>query len=180
MSQHKLLVCKLKFLLHVLSCFLVLQATEEDRNKNYAEALRLYEHGVEHFLHAIKYEAQSDKAKESIRSKCMQYLDRAEKLKEHLKSGSNGRKTVKEDENGDSSDGNGEDSEKKKLMSQLEGAIMTERPNIKWSDVAGLEGAKESLKEAVILPIKFPHMFTGTNYSGPLMNEYIYIYKPFA
>ncbi|XP_022667454.1 vacuolar protein sorting-associated protein 4A-like [Varroa jacobsoni] len=140
---------------------LVTKATEEDRNKNYAEALRLYEHGVEHFLHAIKYEAQSDKAKESIRSKCMQYLDRAEKLKEHLKSGSNGRKTVKEDENGDSSDGNGEDSEKKKLMSQLEGAIMTERPNIKWSDVAGLEGAKESLKEAVILPIKFPHMFTG-------------------
>ena len=29
-------------------------------------------------------EAQSEKAKESIRSKCAQYLDRAEKLKEHL------------------------------------------------------------------------------------------------
>jgi len=27
--------------------------------------------------------------------------------------------------------------------------------------VAGLEGAKETLKEAVILPIKFPHLFTG-------------------
>ena len=36
-----------------------------------------------------------------------------------------------------------------------------EKPNIKWDDVAGLEGAKESLKEAVILPIKFPHLFTG-------------------
>lgn len=33
---------------------LVTKATEEDRNKNYGEALRLYEHGVEHFLHAIK------------------------------------------------------------------------------------------------------------------------------
>lgn len=41
------------------------------------------------------------------------------------------------------------------------GAILTEKPNIKWDDVAGLEGAKESLKEAVILPIKFPHLFTG-------------------
>ncbi len=38
-----------------------------------------------------------------------------------------------------------------------------EKPNVKWDDVAGLEGAKESLKEAVILPIKFPHLFTGSN-----------------
>ena len=44
---------------------LVTKATEEDKNKNYSEALRLYEHAVEYFLHAIKYEAQSDKAKAS-------------------------------------------------------------------------------------------------------------------
>lgn len=44
----------------------------------------------------------------------------------------------------------------------LSGAIVMEKPNIKWNDVAGLEGAKEALKEAVILPIKFPHLFTGT------------------
>lgn len=37
-----------------------------------------------------------------------------------------------------------------------------EKPNVRWNDVAGLEGAKEALKEAVILPIKFPHLFTGT------------------
>ncbi|KAI1235646.1 hypothetical protein IHE44_0002530 [Lamprotornis superbus] len=43
----------------------------------------------------------------------------------------------------------------------LTGAIVMERPNVRWSDVAGLEGAKEALKEAVILPIKFPHLFTG-------------------
>lgn len=36
-----------------------------------------------------------------------------------------------------------------------------EKPCVKWSDIAGLEGAKEALKEAVILPIKFPHLFTG-------------------
>lgn len=41
------------------------------------------------------------------------------------------------------------------------GAIVMEKPNVRWSDVAGLEGAKEALKEAVILPIKFPHLFTG-------------------
>lgn len=36
-----------------------------------------------------------------------------------------------------------------------------EKPNVKWSDVAGLSAAKEALKEAVILPIKFPHLFKG-------------------
>ena len=54
-----------------------------------------------------------------------------------------------------------DDPEKKKMLSKLNDAIMVEKPNIKWDDVAGLESAKEALKEAVILPIKFPHLFTG-------------------
>jgi vacuolar protein-sorting-associated protein 4 len=40
------------------------------------------------------------------------------------------------------------------MMTKLEGAIIMEKPNINWNDVAGLELAKESLKEAVILPIR--------------------------
>jgi len=47
------------------------------------------------------------------------------------------------------------------IISIFLGAIVTETPNVKWDDVAGLDAAKESLKEAVILPIKFPHLFTG-------------------
>jgi len=147
---------------------LVTKATEEDKNKNYEEALRLYEHAVEYFLHAIKYEAQSDKAKESIRAKCITYLERAEKLKEYIKGGSK-NKPIKDggggaskkdgkDSDGDSDD---DDPEKKKMQNKLSDAIVVEKPNIKWSDVAGLTAAKEALKEAVILPIKFPHLFTG-------------------
>ena len=62
----------------------VTKATEEDANGNYTEALRLYQHGVDYFLHAIKYEAQGEKSKASIRAKCMSYLERAEQLKKHL------------------------------------------------------------------------------------------------
>lgn len=145
---------------------IVTKATEEDKAKNYEEALRLYEHGVEYFLHAIKYEAHSDKAKESIRSKCCQYLERAEKLKDHIKNKDNKKKPVKDSDTGkknsdSDSDNESGDPEKKKMQEKLSGAIIMEKPNIKWDDVAGLEGAKEALKEAVILPIKFPHLFTG-------------------
>uniref|UniRef100_A0A8D0CJF9 vesicle-fusing ATPase n=1 Tax=Scleropages formosus TaxID=113540 RepID=A0A8D0CJF9_SCLFO len=154
-----------QFLLLSKAIDLVTKATEEDKAKNYEEALRLYQHAVEYFLHAIKYEAHSDKAKESIRAKCVQYLDRAEKLKDYLKNkDKQGKKPVKEtqsNDKGSDSDSEGENPERKKLQEQLMGAIVMEKPNVRWSDVAGLEGAKEALKEAVILPIKFPHLFTG-------------------
>lgn len=37
------------------------------------------------FIFKLLDEAQGDKAKKSIRAKCTEYLDRAEKLKEYLK-----------------------------------------------------------------------------------------------
>ncbi|KAM9385480.1 vacuolar protein sorting-associated protein 4B-like [Pholidichthys leucotaenia] len=142
---------------------LACKAAEEDKAKNYEEALRIYEQSVQYFLHVLKYEKIGDRAKESIRCKCNDYLDRANQLKKYLKEkeGAPPPKPVKESgDKGDDSD-EGEDSEKKKFQNQLSGAIVMEKPNIKWDDVAGLEGAKEALKEAVILPIKFPHLFTG-------------------
>ncbi|CAB1107608.1 unnamed protein product [Ectocarpus sp. CCAP 1310/34] len=51
--------------------------------------------------------------------------------------------------------------DEKKLRGALEGAIVSEKPNVKWSDVAGLEQAKSTLKEGVILPAKFPQLFAG-------------------
>jgi hypothetical protein len=42
---------------------------------------------------------------------------------------------------------------------------------VSWDDVAGLETAKDALKEAVILPMKFPQLFTGKRkpWSGILL-----------
>jgi len=42
------------------------------------------------------------------------------------------------------------------MTNDLMSAIVTEKPNVKWSDIAGLENAKKTLHEAVTLPIKFP------------------------
>ena len=51
--------------------------------------------------------------------------------------------------------------ENTKLKEALGSAIITEKPNIKWEDVAGLDKAKATLQEAVILPTKFPQLFVG-------------------
>lgn len=39
----------------------------------------------------------------------------------------------------------------------------------RWDDVAGLEGAKDALKEAVILPVKFPQVRAGVD--APLPSQ---------
>jgi len=43
----------------------------------------------------------------------------------------------------------------------LSTAITTEKPNVKWYDIAGLEKAKDILEQAFILPIKLPQLYLG-------------------
>merc|ERR1711879_635594 len=99
------------------------------------------------------------------RQRCAGYLDRAEALKKYLeekKTAETNPKPIAQSSSGRGGGGKGDkDSEEDKLAGALESAIVVETPNVHWDDIAGLEKAKESLKEAVILPIKFPHMFKG-------------------
>ncbi|QDZ24544.1 catalytic subunit of katanin p60 [Chloropicon primus] len=39
--------------------------------------------------------------------------------------------------------------------------IYVKSPNVKWEDISGLCQAKQLLKEAVVFPHKFPHLFKG-------------------
>ena len=100
-----------------------------------------------------------------MRAKCKQYLDRAEKLKEYIAQNDGRKKPVKDGEGSSkkegSKDDDSDDEAAKKMSDKMKGAIVVEKPNVSWDDVAGLEGAKAALKEAVIMPIKFPQMFTG-------------------
>lgn len=150
----------------------VKKAIDNDTNGEYEKAYQLYYQALELFMLALKWEKNA-KSKDMIRTKASEYMERAEKLKNHLadqEKGTNKKKPAAVGSNGkvSGSGGKGKDDEDeeqdpdaKKLRGALQGAILTDKPNIKWEDVAGLEGAKEALKEAVILPIKFPHLFVG-------------------
>jgi SpoVK/Ycf46/Vps4 family AAA+-type ATPase len=48
----------------------------------------------------------------------------------------------------------------------ISAAIVMEKTNVAWADIAGFEETKKALNEAVILPIKFPQLFTGRRLSG--------------
>lgn len=146
---------------------IVKKAIEADVATEYEKAYQLYYQSLELFMLALKWEKNA-KSKEMIRAKVGEYLERAEKLKNHLAEIDGKRKVpgiIGASGNGSGGKGDdkeeGVDPENKKLRSALAGAILLDKPNIKWEDVAGLEAAKEALKEAVILPIKFPHLFTG-------------------
>ncbi|KAK4235893.1 P-loop containing nucleoside triphosphate hydrolase protein [Achaetomium macrosporum] len=148
-------------------------AIDADNAAQYEKAYQLYYQSLELFMLALKWE-KNPKSKEMIRSKTAEYMDRAEKLKAHLADaeakrkkpglvGVNGTTTGGTGKGKEAGEDGGEtlDEDSKKLRSALAGAILQERPNVRWDDVAGLEGAKEALKEAVLLPIKFPHLFHG-------------------
>jgi len=52
--------------------------------------------------------------------------------------------------------------EKNELRKMVRDAILIEKPDVKWSDIADLEKAKETLMEAVIWPLKRPDLFRGS------------------
>jgi len=140
---------------------IVKQATEKDEAKQYEEAYNLYQKALDYFMLYLKHD-KNEKLKAMVRRKVDEYLKRAEELRKTIEQ----PKKVKDTPGGGGKSGGGdgddeEDEEKKKREGALGDAILREKPNVKWSDVAGLENAKNALKEAVILPVKFPHLFVG-------------------
>lgn len=147
-----------------------------DNSGKYSEAKESYIAAVEYLVEGIKYD-KIETRKQQFKEKAESYMNRIEELTGLIKTGSlpkvaggsgGGTATANKGEN---SNTGGDDGEKEKLKGSLQGAIVSEKPNVKWDDVAGLEGAKEALKEAVILPAKFPQLFVGkrTPWKGILL-----------
>jgi len=139
-------------------------AVDADHKKDYKTAYEHYMRALEYFEQAVKFEPLPQ-MKEKLKAMMLSYMNRIEMLKKYLdesekaaqgppQGGGAGTAEKKQGE-GDA------DAEKDKMRGALSSAIVAEKPNVKWTDVAGLEGAKEALKEAVILPVKFPQLFTG-------------------
>uniref|UniRef100_A0A0G4F6B3 AAA+ ATPase domain-containing protein n=1 Tax=Chromera velia CCMP2878 TaxID=1169474 RepID=A0A0G4F6B3_9ALVE len=55
----------------------------------------------------------------------------------------------------------GNDPDYRDLVPAISREIVMENPGVKWDDIVGLDRAKELLKEAVVMPHKYPKLFTG-------------------
>jgi vacuolar protein-sorting-associated protein 4 len=140
---------------------LVRDAVKADNEDRLEEALENYKRALNYFLTGLKY-MKNEKQKALIREKMGQYMTRAEQIKVALEEKKNPpkKKVVAGGKGKKDDDDDEKDPEAAKLQAALSQAIVSETPNVKWDDVAGLEGAKSLLKEAVILPVKYPELFT--------------------
>ena len=121
----------------------VSKAQEADKAEDYPKSARMWDNAIKMLNQLIRVDPNKYNV-ETYKKKVEEYT----KIMEEVK-----KKRVAEPEGGK------KDSEDDKLAKQLSGTLITETPNVKWEDVAGLEKAKEALKEAVVLPIKFPQLF---------------------
>ena len=69
----------------------VKKAIDNDTAGEYEKAYQLYYQSLELFMLALKWEKNA-KSKEMIRAKAAEYMERAEKLKNHLAEGDKNRK----------------------------------------------------------------------------------------
>lgn len=148
-------------------------AADHDKRKEFKKAIGYYMASAEYFGKGIQYEKKNQEKKRILEIKLTDILNRVEVINSFIKNeekrssnsdsdSSSGPDDNKElSNNVDSSGTKKTSNENKKLRSALEGSIIKGNTNVKWEDVAGLEHAKAALEEAVILPIKYPQLFTG-------------------
>ena len=138
---------------------IISKAIEADNAGEYEKALNFYRDALGRFTIGLKYE-KNDARRKLVLERVDGYMKRAEELRDYINAqhelDKNGGKGGSATKSRDDKDGDDDDAEKKKLRGALQGAIVTEKPNVKWTDVAGLDAAKDSLREvSLVMGFKF-------------------------
>lgn len=141
------------------------QALEMDKQKRYTEARSYYLDAADALLKAVKFE-RNPEAATALRRRASLYVARAKELQEATR-----RDRAAAHSKRSSTSKASADDEESELEKALSDTIITEKPNISLNDVAGLEVAKMALREAIVLPLARPDLFTGARkpWKGILM-----------
>eukprot|EP01027_Heterolobosea_sp_BB2_P012838 GEZU01018571.1.p1 GENE.GEZU01018571.1~~GEZU01018571.1.p1 ORF type:complete len:160 (-),score=34.82 GEZU01018571.1:99-578(-) len=134
---------------------------EEEVHNNKAKALQDYIRGIQYFITGLKYD-KNERTRQIVHKKVIEYFDAAERIKaEHGQAEQQVQQRANQAANSSAAS-----KENLRLREALENTIMKEKPDINWDDVVGMHSAKRALEEAVILPQKYPQLFTGLFFSS--------------
>lgn len=145
------------------------EAVALDKAKKYAEAAKKYTRAAEILLEFIKYN-KNPNLNQTYQEKIKEYINRADQLnklsKKPLKSGGSTSDSSQSKGKDSSSSSDGSDDkelseEEQELERQIMGTVLMEKPEVSWDDIAGLPEPKQALREAVVLPIAQPQLFSG-------------------
>lgn len=118
-----------------------------DKEKNYSEAIPHYLDAAEALMKAIRFERNPQVAR-TLRKKAEMYIARAQELQELITKRKERKTKVS-------------DNEDDKIEGALQDIIVVEKPSVTLDEIAGLKTAKQTLREAIVLPLMRPDLFLG-------------------
>jgi vacuolar protein-sorting-associated protein 4 len=157
---------------------LIKQGLELDESNQSQSSLPFYTKGLEYLFAGAKYDPVRNRREHKL-SLVKFILERAEHIKEannnttsrqqtksptptqRVNSPTSATSTPSSSSTTKKSNEKQQSNEVIKLREALKNAVVIDKPDIKWSDVAGLENAKKALEEAIVLPRKYPQLFVG-------------------
>ncbi len=150
------------------------EAVNLDNQGKYRQAINKYQRAAEILMQFMKYN-KNPQMRMLCQRNIEEYVSRAKILKSHLGGPRTARLITRPSESKDAGAADSEagvvSSEEQELIDTISGTIVTESPNVKWDDIAGLENVKQALREAIVLPIAKPELFKGARrpWSGILL-----------
>ena len=145
------------------------EAIAFDNAGKYHQAMNKYQRAAEILIQFLRFN-KNPIMRQNIEPRVEEYLNKAKILKARL-----GGKPIRRDAefkpSEEGSEAKGATNEEQELLDMISGTIVTESPNVSWNEIAGLENCKQALREAIVLPMVKPDLFTGARkpWSGILL-----------
>ncbi|MBN2153047.1 MAG: ATP-binding protein [Candidatus Lokiarchaeota archaeon] len=148
------------------------QAVNFDRQGMVEEAFEKYMRAAESLLEFLRFN-KNKKLQRIVEDRMEEYLARAAYLKKKI-TGRTVKAVSSSNSAGAKKSGTGDkskvadnvqdeemDEDTKRLQEMIQDTVITEKPSVSWSDVAGLDRVKQTLRESIVLPVLHPEIFKG-------------------
>lgn len=145
------------------------EAIALDNAGKYHQAMNKYQRAAEILIQFLRFN-KNPIMRQNIEPRVEEYLNKAKILKSRL-GGKPIRRSAEVKPSEEGIEAKGVTNEEQELLDMISGTIVTESPNVRWSEIAGLENCIQALREAIVLPMLKPELFTGARkpWSGILL-----------